>query len=168
LNLDEIGVSEWEDRKSKVMIPMDVKDCLIRYKVPKTLNYLTVLTLVAANGQAYFPVIVTSRRIPDGVSQSRHRRGKYFLIERNRKPDVDRAIFERFIRRHFIPHIMALKSIPCYSKAEAVLLTDNCSAHVTPEIFRLLDENRIKLLDLPSIQQIFSKPSISPSSVFLK
>jgi hypothetical protein len=32
-NLDEMGVSEWEDRKSKkVVIPMNMKDRLIRHK----------------------------------------------------------------------------------------------------------------------------------------
>jgi hypothetical protein len=49
--------------------------------------------------------------------------------------------------------------IPCYSKAEAMLLMDNCSAHVTPQIFRLLGENHIKIvtfaLHTPNIFQAF-------------
>jgi hypothetical protein len=71
---------------------------------------------------------------------------KDFLIERNAKPYVDRPLFENFIRHQHIRHITALRTDPCYSKAEAVLLMDNCSAPLIPEIFRLLGEIHIKIV----------------------
>jgi hypothetical protein len=52
--------------------------------------------------------------------------------------------------------------ISCYSKAEAVLLMDNCSAHVTPEIFRLLGENHIKMVTFsPHTTNIFQAFDLS-------
>jgi hypothetical protein len=54
-------------------------------------------------------------------------------MERNAKPSVDRPIFENFIRHQLISQTTALRTNPYYSKAEALLLMDNCSAHVNPE-----------------------------------
>jgi hypothetical protein len=79
-----------------------------------------------------------------------HHPGKDFLGQRNAEPYVDRPPFENFIRHQLIPHITALRTYSCYSKAEAVLLMDNCSAHVAPEIFRLLGENHIKIVTFAS------------------
>jgi hypothetical protein len=125
---------------------MDMKDRLIPHKVRRTINHLTVLTCVAASGDALCSMIVTSRKVPDDIYQGGHRPGKDFMIERNAKSYADRPPFENFIRHHLIPHITALRTNPCYSKAEAVLLMDNCSFHVTPEIFRFLGENHIKIV----------------------
>jgi hypothetical protein len=113
-----MSASEPEDRKSeKVIILMDMKDRFIQHKVRRTINHLTVLTCVAASGNALYPVIATSRKVLDDFYEGGHRPSKDFLIEGNGKPYVDRAIFEHSIRHHPIPHITVLRMIPCYSKA---------------------------------------------------
>jgi hypothetical protein len=94
-------------------------------------------------------VVVTLRRVPDDIYQGAYRLDKDLLIERNAKRYVDCAIFERFIRHHLIPHITRLRTIPCDSKADALLLMDNCSSHVTPEIFKPLGENHIEIFVCP-------------------
>jgi hypothetical protein len=91
-------------------------------------------------------MIVTSRKVRDDIYHGGHHPEKDFLIECSAKLYVDRPLFENFIRRQLIPNITALQNNPCYSKTEAVLLMDNCSAHVIPEIFRLLGENHIKIV----------------------
>jgi hypothetical protein len=104
------------------------------------------LTWVAANGDALCPVIITSRKVPGDINQGGHRPGKDFIIDSNAKPYVGRAIFGRFIRHQLISHITALRIIQCDSKAEAVLLMGDCSAHVTPEVFRLVGESHMAIL----------------------
>jgi hypothetical protein len=80
---------------------------------------------------------------------------------------VDRPLFENFIRHQLIPHITALRTNPCYSRAEAVLLMDKCSSHVTPEIFRLLGENHIKILAFaPHTTNIFQALNLSFFGMF--
>jgi hypothetical protein len=112
-------------------------------------------------------VIVTSHKVPDDIDQGGHRSGKDFLIERNAKPYIDCVIFEHLIHHHHLPHIMVLRTIPCHSKPEAVLLMDNCSVQVTPEIFRLLGENHIRTVTLtPRAINIFQALSISFFGVF--
>jgi hypothetical protein len=102
-NLDEMGVSEWEERKSReVVIPMDMKGLLIRHKVLRTISHLIVLTCVAESGNALCPVIVTWGKVLYDIYEGGHCPGNDFLIGRNAKPYVDRAIFEPFIRHHGI------------------------------------------------------------------
>jgi hypothetical protein len=151
----------------KAVIPMDMKDRLIQHKVRRTINHLTVLTCVMTSGDALCLMIITSRKVPDDIYHGGHRPGKDFLIERNAKPYVDRPLFENFIRHRLIPHITALRTDPCYSKAETVLLMDNCSARVTPEIFRLLGENHIKFITFaPHTRNIFQALDLSFFGVF--
>jgi hypothetical protein len=112
-------------------------------------------------------VIVTSRKVSDDIGQGGHREGKYFLIDGNAKPYVDRAIFEHFIRHDFIPHITALRTIPCYCKAEAVLLMGNCCTYAPPEIFRFLRENHIRIVAFAShTTNIFRALNLSFFGVF--
>jgi hypothetical protein len=48
-----------------------------------------------------------------------------------------------------------------------VLLTDNCSAHVNPEIFRLLGENHVKIVTFaPHTANIFQALDLSFFGVF--
>jgi ribosomal protein S2 len=149
----------------KIAIPMRMRDRFIRHKVRRTINHLTILTCMAASWDALCPVIVTSHKGPDDIDQGGHRPGKDFLIERNAKPDGDHAIFERFIGHDLTPQITVLMTIPRYSKAEAVLLKDNCSAYVTPEIFRPLGESDIKMVTLaPHIE---GKKVVSPLPIFV-
>jgi hypothetical protein len=108
----------------KVIILMDMIDYFIQHKVRRIINHLTVLTCVAASGDALCPMTLTLRKVPDEIYQVGHRPSKDFLIKRHAKPDIDHMIFERFIRHHPIPHITALRIIPCYPKAEAVLVMD--------------------------------------------
>jgi hypothetical protein len=105
-------LTKWACQKvKKVIIPMDMKDRLIRHKVRRAINYLTVLTCVAASGDALWPMIVTSRKVPDNIYHGGHRPGKDFLIERNAKPYVDRSLFENFIRHQLIPHSLRCRLI---------------------------------------------------------
>jgi hypothetical protein len=126
-----------------------------------------VLTCVVASGDTLFPMIVTLRKFPDDIYHGGHRPSTDFLIERNAKPDVDRPLCKSFIRHQPIPHITALRTNPCYSKAEAVLLMDNCSAHVTPGIFRLLGEFHIKIVTFtPHTTNIFQALDLCFFGVF--
>jgi hypothetical protein len=94
-------------------MPMGMEDRLIRHKVRKNINHLTVLTCVAAGGDALCPVTVTSRKVLDDSAQGGHLPGKDFQIERSAKPYLDRAIFEPFIHHHLIPHTRAPRTVPC-------------------------------------------------------
>jgi hypothetical protein len=81
--------------------------------------------------------------------------------------DVDGLLFERLIRRRYTLYITSMRTIPCDSRAEAVLMVDNCSSHVASEIFRLLDENHVKVVTFaPYTTNPFQALDLSFFSVF--
>jgi hypothetical protein len=108
-----------------------------------------VLAGVAASGDALCPMFVTSRAVPGNVYHAGHHPGNDFITECNNKPYSDSSLFECFIRQGHIPHVTSMRMIPCCSRAEAFLMVDNCSSHVTGEIFRLLGENYVKIVTFP-------------------
>jgi hypothetical protein len=138
-----MGVSEWEDRKSKGCYADGPERPFNSIQSPDDYRLSDDIDMRRSHRDALCTMTVTSRKAPDDIYQDGHRPGEECLIERNAKPYIDRAIFARFIRHHLLPHIMALRTTPCYSKDEAMLLVDHCIAHVTPEIFRFLGENHV-------------------------
>jgi hypothetical protein len=61
-NLHEIGVSEWEDCKSKkVVVPSAMSSHVIHHGVNRNRKHITVITCVAANGEHVIPCIVMSQ-----------------------------------------------------------------------------------------------------------
>jgi hypothetical protein len=146
---------------------MDMNDRLIRHKVRRTISPLTALTRVAASRDALCPSVVTSSKGPYDIYQGGHCPGKDFTLGRNAKPYVDRAIFERFTRYQLISHITALGIIQCYSKAQVLSLMDDCSAYVTPDIFRFVGENHMTILTFaPHTINIFQALNLPFFGVF--
>ena len=62
LNLDEQGISDWEDRKSKwVVIPILAEHQPVHHGVSWNLKHLSVVTCMSAGGQCLMPYMVTSQ-----------------------------------------------------------------------------------------------------------
>jgi hypothetical protein len=62
LNLDEVGVSEWEGRKDKkVVIPRVLSGQRIHLRVSRNLKHISVITCISAAEKSLTPYIVTSQ-----------------------------------------------------------------------------------------------------------
>jgi hypothetical protein len=166
-NLDEKAVSEWEEGTSKyVFIPTDTKDRSIPQKGCLTISHLTALTCAAASGGALCPVIVTLPAVPHNIYHGQHRPGNDLIFERNSKPYVDGLLFESFLGHRLIPDMILMKTIPCYSKAEVVLMMGNHSSHVSGEIFGLIGENHVKIVSFaPHTTNVFQALNVPFFSV---
>jgi hypothetical protein len=58
-----VGVSEWEERKSKkVVVPTAMGSRTIYHGVNRNLKHITVMTCVARSGEHVIPYIITSHR----------------------------------------------------------------------------------------------------------
>jgi hypothetical protein len=65
-DLEEIGVLEWEDRKSKkVVILSAMSRQTIRYGFNRNLKHITAITCAAASGEHVIPNIITSQESDD-------------------------------------------------------------------------------------------------------
>jgi hypothetical protein len=61
-NLDETGVSEWEDRKSKKVVVLSAMSSqAIHHRVDRNLKHITVMTCFAARGKHGIPYVITSQ-----------------------------------------------------------------------------------------------------------
>jgi hypothetical protein len=60
-DFDEVGVSEWDDRKpKKVVVPFDMAGEVIHHEVKRNLKHISVIACVSASGQ-----FLTSYRLID-------------------------------------------------------------------------------------------------------
>jgi hypothetical protein len=61
-NLDETGLPDWEERKSKlVIVPSDAIQIPLHYPVDRGIRYHTLLCCRSASGDAYTPLLIAPR-----------------------------------------------------------------------------------------------------------
>jgi hypothetical protein len=60
-NLNEVGLSEWEDRKDKkVVIPKVLSGWTMHHRASRNLKHMSVITCISAAGESVTPYTVTS------------------------------------------------------------------------------------------------------------
>jgi hypothetical protein len=80
-NLDEMRISDWEDRKSKkVMAPQSMRGSTIHHRVNLELKYVSVVACVSTAGESLTPYIVTSQDSP-GLQDKLKKRGVRFGMD---------------------------------------------------------------------------------------
>jgi hypothetical protein len=62
LNLEEVGISEWEDRAPrKVIVPLSMADQTIHQGVHRNLKHMLTICCVSAAGESLTPFVVSSQ-----------------------------------------------------------------------------------------------------------
>jgi hypothetical protein len=83
-NLDETGLSDWEERKPKpALIPTDLEDSHFHYPADRAIRHQTLLCCVSAAGDAYCLFLVssnTSRQLQAQRSEDHGRRPVSVLL----------------------------------------------------------------------------------------
>jgi hypothetical protein len=74
-NLDDVGMSEWEDRnEKKVIVPMTMDGQMIRHGASRSVKHISVTAYILAGGESLMPFIVTSQ-ISDDIRKRLMSRG---------------------------------------------------------------------------------------------
>jgi hypothetical protein len=61
-NLDEVGISDWKDRKpKKVVVPITISAHNIHHRISRNLKHIAILTCISAGGACLTPYVVTSQ-----------------------------------------------------------------------------------------------------------
>jgi hypothetical protein len=105
-NLDESGLSDWEERKSKaVLVKTKAADQPLHYPVDRGIRHHTLLRGISASGDAYCPLLLSPSREVLGI----YEKGARENIDLQRKivdsPYVTREIFIEYVRRILIPAV---------------------------------------------------------------
>lgn len=152
-NLDEIGISEWEDRVArKVIVPSTMKGQLIFHGIHRNLKHISVVVCISAAGEHMTPFFVCSQ-LNDAVERRLKtigfRMGVDFILKHRSKPYMNAELFHEYISTVLLPYILELRSNQEFAHKGAVLLMDNCSIHVKVAILQKLADHDVKVITFP-------------------
>jgi hypothetical protein len=151
LNLDEVGVQEWADRKPrKVIIPHQAQAHRIEYIASRREKRISCITTISMAGDVLMPLLVIHRKtIDDAVWEEGWRDGQDFLLRSNDTSYVTRPIFKDYLTAVIIPYFAGTRQSLHLDGFPGVLLCDNCASHIDEEIMTLLARHNIRLLTFP-------------------
>jgi hypothetical protein len=143
-NLDEIGISEWEDRlERKVIVPSTTRDKKIFHGIHRGLKHISVVAYIPAPGDHMMPFVVSSQ-VRDAVWKLKiegFRIGTEIILKKPENPYMNAELFHEYMSLILFPHSVKVRSNLGLTDEPAVLLMDNCSVHVRESIFRDLTAN---------------------------
>jgi hypothetical protein len=170
-DLDEVGISEWEDRAPrKVIVPVSMTDQTTHHGVHRNLKHMLVICCVSAAGESLTPFVV-SLQVKDKVIETLKiegfRMGVDMVLEHRQKAYVTATLFQQYITNVLIPFIERLRTNPEFIGKSAILLMDNCFIHMRPEVLATLRDHNVKVITFaPHSTQIFQTLDLYLSGVF--
>jgi hypothetical protein len=170
-NLDEVGISDWEDRKTKtVIVPATMRGQMIHHEISRTVRHISVIACVSAAGESLTPDIITFQAptsIQEQLKKDGVRFGTDFVLRSNPKPYINAEIFLDSIRTVFLPNLAELRTLDGFTEETGVSLIHNCPSPVTDDIIGLLTEARVRVITVAlHTTQIFQVLDVTFFGVF--
>jgi hypothetical protein len=141
-NPDEVGISDWEDRRTKTVLGPDAMVGQTRYhEISRTLKHISVIACVSAAGESFTPYMITSqasRPVREQLKEHGVRFGTDLVLRSNPKPYIKAESFLDYIRTVLLPNLAELRTLDGFAGETGVLLMDNCPSHVTDDVIALL------------------------------
>jgi hypothetical protein len=168
-NIDEVGSQEWADRKPRsVIIPHQERPRKIHYSVRRSQKRISCIAAISMAGDTLMPLLIIHRKTVDqAVWEEGWRNGQDFLLRCNDTSYVTRDIFKDYLTEVFLKYVGTVRASMNLGDSPAVLLCDNCTAHIDEEIKILLTQNNIRLLTFPPhTSHLFQPLDLVTFSVF--
>jgi hypothetical protein len=149
-NLDETGLSDWEERRPKpVLIRADLANQSLHYPVDRAIRHQTLLCCISASGDAYCPLLLSANAAATAIFEKGVRENIDLQVKILNSPYVTREVFLDYIRGVFIPAVESNRSMPGCQNKPAILFCDNCACHCSDDVMRELAERGILLITYP-------------------
>jgi hypothetical protein len=149
-NLDEVGISDWEDQKDKKVIDLKTMNGqTIHHHASRNVRYISIITCITAAEESLMPYIMTlqdSELLCRRLMRHGVRLGVDFILQKRSKPYVNATLFLNYIDRIFILYFTDLRVTEKIEACEAVLLMDNCSYYVSDDVIELLSRAQVKII----------------------
>ena len=150
-NLDEVGTSEWEDRKpKKVFIDKSMDSDSITHSIFRRITHITILTCVSAAGDSLMPLLIMKYSIQDSLWKTGLRQDEDAMIRTRDPPYIDRNLFKEYIKKVIISYINYVRQTKEFESKEALIMMDSCSVHCDMGILKLFGKNNIIVFTFPS------------------
>jgi hypothetical protein len=122
-------------------------------------KHISVIVCVSVAGASLLPHIVTSQNSPvvqEHLTKQGVCFGRDMVLKFNQKPYINTGIFLDYIRTIFLSYIDILRGLAVFAQEPAILLIDNCSAHVSDDVIRIPTEASMRVITCAShTTQIF-------------
>jgi hypothetical protein len=149
-DLDEVGMSEWEDRKDKkAIVPKTMDSQTIHHRTSQNVKHISIIICISTRKESLTPYIVILQD-----SELFHRRlmsrgvrpGIDLVLQQSSKPYVSGRLFLEYINSIFIPYLNELRELEEFTICEAILLMDNCSPHMGDAVIAVLTDKRVRVI----------------------
>jgi hypothetical protein len=152
-NLDEIDVSEWEDRsKQRVIVSSTMRERVIYHTVHRNFKHISIVACILAAVEHMTLFLVCSQgnaAVERKLKIEWFRIGVDFILKSWHRPRMNSQLFAQDISTVLLPYIDKLRSNEEFTDKDVVLLIDNCFFHVQAEILQTLADHRVKAITFP-------------------
>jgi hypothetical protein len=141
-NIDEVGMSGWEDHKeTKVIVARLMEGQTIHHRESRSVRDISIITCITAGGESLTPYTVTSQD-SDAICKRLIRHaiclGVDFVLRWRSKPYVSRKLFLEYINTIFVTCLKRLQESEEFEACEVTFLKANCSPHMTDDVVAVL------------------------------
>jgi hypothetical protein len=159
-NLDEVGISDWEDRKTKKVSALAAMfGQTIHHGVSRNVKHISVIACLSAAGESLLLYMVTSQNsstLQGYLNKQGVRFGRDFALKFSQKPYFNAPIFLASIRTILLPYIDTLRGLAVLAQENAVLLMDDRVSDVSDDVIRILTDARLRVIIFaPHTTQVF-------------
>jgi hypothetical protein len=149
-NLDETGLSDWENRKSKpVIVPAAAGDSRFHYPINRSIRHHTLLCCITAAGDSYCPLLIAPNAGARKLFDTGVRDHVDLMIEIRQPAYATADLFRRYIEEIFFPALAANREMPGCRDKLAILFCDNCSIHCSEILLREFAEKGVVVVTYP-------------------
>jgi hypothetical protein len=129
-NLDETGLSHWEEKKPKqVLIRTTVKNANLYYPTDREIHHQTLLCRVSASGDAYCLLLLCSNPAALSIFHMGIRDGIHLRIKIQPSLYFNKELLLEHVREGFLPAVESNCELPGYPGKPAIYFV--ATAYVT-------------------------------------
>jgi hypothetical protein len=159
-NLDEVGISKWEDKvETKVIGPSAIAGQTTFLSVQGNLKHISIITCISVTGEHMTSFMICSRlngTVKKLLRLRGFRLGIQLILRKLDKLYVDSQLLHEYRSTLLIHYIEELPTNDEFAGKDAVHLMDNCAIHRQSDTLRFLADHQGKVITLPlHTNQIF-------------
>jgi hypothetical protein len=136
-NLDEVGISDWEDRKArKIVVPAALcgRRDTIHHGISRKAKHISVIACVFVAEESLTPDNIASQDSPSDREQLKKHDVRFrtdLIMKSNAKRYISAEIFLDYVQTVFLSNLAELRRLDEFAEEMAVLLMDNCPSHIS-------------------------------------
>jgi hypothetical protein len=119
-NLDEVGISDWENRKTKtVILTATMRGQTIHHEISRTVKHISAIACISPAGESLTPYIITFQAptsVQERLKKEGVRLGTDFVLRSNPRLYINAESFLDYIRTVFSPNLAELRTLDAFTE----------------------------------------------------